>query len=114
VSERPAWLEGLTHKDWMLDGYPIRSERAIERFNQLDWSQAWIDMGPSIAGNLGPYWHVPLPEEETVHRLYPRVLLTKWLPVIRQACEEAAAKAARSSSPEFPDNCLQNTTQEKT
>lgn len=44
-------------------------------------------MRPSIVGNLGSYWHVPLPEEGTVHQLYPKVLESKWLLLIRHACE---------------------------
>lgn len=87
---RPKWLDGLTHKDWMFDGYPIRGDRMIERWNALDWSKAYVDMGPSIAGNLGPYWHVPLvSDDETVHRLYPKFLSGKWIWVIRRAVEEA-------------------------
>ena len=96
------WFEGLTHKDWLFDGCPIRGRIMIARFANLDWSNAWVDLGPSIAGNLGPYWHVPLRETiidgelydlgDTVHRLYPKVLLSKWLPLIRQACDEIARK----------------------
>lgn len=96
------WAEGLSHKDWLFDGSPIKSDVAIARFNNLDWENAWLDMGPSIAGNLGPYWHVPLKETvingevydfgDTVHRLYPKVLDSKWLWVIRQACEETAKR----------------------
>lgn len=89
---QPDWLAGLTHRDFLFDGY--RCSETI--WGRLDWSRAYVDMGPSIAGNLGPYWHVPLPDEnypddpdsETVHRLYPRVLMTRWLPLIRQAIEE--------------------------
>ena len=90
----PAWLDGLTHKDWLWDGRPIRGKVLIGRFNNLDWSKAWMDMGPSIADNLGPYWHVPLPSEGTVHRLYPKVP-GKWMGVIRRAVEEAVAKAVQ-------------------
>jgi hypothetical protein len=90
-----SWLAGLSHKDWLFDGYPIKGERMLERFGRLDLTQARIDFGPSVAGNLGPYWHVPLPEDETVHRLYPKVLETKWLPLIRQACLDYAEWAPR-------------------
>lgn len=96
------WREGLTHKDWLFDGNPIRSAFLIDRFNRLDWSKARIDLGPSIAGNLGPYWHVPMDDGETVHRLYPKVLQTKWLLLIRQACEEYAAKHCKTLS-DFTD-----------
>ena len=91
---KPDWLTGLTHEDWLFDGYAIRSDVMIERFDNLDWSKAWVDMGPSIAGNPGPYWHVPLPSEETVHRLYPKALKSKWLPMIRQAIKEMIEQAA--------------------
>lgn len=94
------WREGLTHKDWLFDGSPIRSEAMIDRFNHLDWSNAWVDMGPSIAGNLGPYWHVPMDDGDTVHRLYPKVLLSKWLMLIREACKDYAGRQVeRAASP---------------
>lgn len=41
----------------------------------LDFGSAWIDPGPSPAGNEGPYLKVPYMPEGTVHRLYP-----KWQP----------------------------------
>lgn len=81
-------MDGLTYRDWLFDGHAIRSEAMIEKWNDLDWSKAWVDMGPSTAGNLGPYWHVPLRSEDTVHRLYPKLLQSKWLLVVRQAVEE--------------------------
>jgi hypothetical protein len=92
--ERPAWLGDTTHKDWLWDGVPIRGV-LIAKFAELDWSRAWVDMGPSIAGNPGPYWHVPYPPEDTVHRLYPKLLMTKWLPIVRQAVDEVAKRARR-------------------
>ena len=101
------WLRGLTHKDWLFDGYPIRGRVALARFKNLDWSKAWIDMGPSVAGNPGPYWHVPLKETvidgeiydlgDTVHRLYPKVLQSKWLGLIQQACKEIAARIPKAA-----------------
>lgn len=89
------WREGLSHKDWLFDGSPIRGERMIDRFNHLDWDKAWVDLGPSIAGNLGPYWHVPLhyEDDDTVHRLYPKVLQSKWALLILHACNESGRKA---------------------
>lgn len=79
----PAWLEGLTHNNFF--------KCSPEMWADLDWSRAYMDMGPSPVGNLGPYWHVPRPSDGTQHRLYPNVLRSKWLLVIRRACEEAAA-----------------------
>jgi len=79
---KATWMEHLSKSDWLFDGHPIRGDMMTERFNDLDWSKAWVDMGPSIAGNIGPYWHVPLVgDDETVHRLYPKLLQTKWLPL---------------------------------
>lgn len=43
---------------------------------QFDWSRCYVDQGPSPAGNPGPYFHVPSrrePNDETWHRVYPRV-----------------------------------------
>lgn len=85
------WRDDLSYKDWLFDGHPIRGERAIARFNALDWSKAWIDLGPSVVGNPGPYWHVPLnwEDDETVHRLYPKLLQSKWAMLVLHACYEA-------------------------
>lgn len=88
------WRDGLTHKDWLFDGHPIRSGDALYRFDHLDWSKAWIDLGPSIAGNPGPYWHVPMDDGDTTHRLYPKVLQSKWAMLILHACYEMQAKKA--------------------
>ena len=92
------WREGLTYKDWLFDGRLIRGVADIAMFNRLDWSKAWVDLGPSVAGNLGPYWHVPMDDGETTHRIYPKVLATKWLLLIRQACEEYAAARVRQET----------------
>jgi hypothetical protein len=99
------WRQDLSHKDWLFDGAPIRGRIMIARFANLDWDKAWIDLGPSIAGNLGPYWHVPLRETvidgvlydcgETVHRLYPKVLQSKWAMLILHACFEMRAKTPK-------------------
>jgi hypothetical protein len=93
------WRDGLSHKDWLFDGHPIRGRVMLARFNNLDWSKAWVDLGPSIAGNPGPYWHVPLKETwidgelyddgDTVHRLYPKVLQSKWAMLILHACYQS-------------------------
>ena len=91
----PYWLEGLTHKDFLFDGTPCNEETWAE----LDWSRAYVDMGPSPAGNVGPYWHVPRPRGDTVHRLYPKVLKSKWLLLIRRAIEEAIEADRRPADP---------------
>lgn len=84
----PPWLYGTTHKDWLFDGRRCTPEE----WEALDWAKAYVDMGPSPAGNLGPYWHVPLGDGDTVHRLYPKLVQTKWLNVARQAAIEHAAR----------------------
>lgn len=91
----PDWLEGLKPSDWLLDGHPIRSSAMIKAFKRLDWSKAWMDLGPSPAGNLGPYWHVPDDDGDATHRLYPKLLGTKWAPLVRHAIEETIEKAQR-------------------
>lgn len=93
-----AWRNGLSHRDWLFDGGRIKGRVMVEMFYNLDWTNAWIDLGPSISGNLGPYWHVPLKETiidgetyadgNTVHRLYPKVLQSKWALLILHACNE--------------------------
>lgn len=94
IATLPDWMEGLDHRDWLFDGHPIRGTEMLCAWGELDWTRAYVDMGPSIAGNLGPYWHVPRPSMETVHRLYPKVLTTKWLGVIREAVAATAAVGA--------------------
>jgi hypothetical protein len=83
------WLEGLTRKDWLLDGSPCSESQ----WKALDWSKAYMDLGPSPAGNLGPYWHVPNTKDECVNRLYPKVLQSKWARLIHQAITEATTRA---------------------
>ena len=41
-------------------------------WKDFDWANAYVDPGPSPAGNVGPYLKVPYPKEDTVHRIYPR------------------------------------------
>ncbi|MBE3065157.1 MAG: hypothetical protein IMZ69_09095 [Spirochaetes bacterium] len=45
-----------------------------EHWHQLNFSRAWVDGGPSPAGNPGPYLHVPIRAGagDTTHRVYPR------------------------------------------
>ena len=87
ISSTPSWLVETGPSDWLFDGLPMRGP-IRERWHHLDWANARLDMGPSPAGNLGPYWHVPLRkvhgrwEGDTIHRLYPK--LGKWLPMIRE------------------------------
>lgn len=82
----PLWLRGTDHKDWLYDGRRCTAEQWAE----LDWSQAYVDFGPSVAGNLGPYWHVTDRDGDCTHRLYPKLLKSKWATVVRQAAIEHA------------------------
>jgi hypothetical protein len=84
----PDWMAGLDHRHWLIDGWKCTEEQ----WAQLDWSKAYVDLGPSPAGNLGPYWHVPHMNKGTVHRLYPK-LKSKWRNVFRQAMIEHARQA---------------------
>ena len=44
---------------------------SVEWWAACDWSKAYLDRGPSPAGDAGPCLHVP--REDCVHRIYPRV-----------------------------------------
>ena len=97
-STLPSWLAGLTHQDWLIDGCPCKAAD----WARLDWSRAWVDLGPSPAGNPGPYWHVPAyykeDDDERVHRLYPKLLKTRWQPVAHRAGVEMAERAQRHAA----------------
>lgn len=97
MTTHPKWMNGLKPTDWMYDGRPIRLPRDQEAWDNLNWSKAYVDLGPSPAGNLGPYWHVPVFDDQdgllgSVHRLYPKILASKWFGLIRQAITESVAK----------------------
>lgn len=87
----PKWLRGTTCKDWLFDG----GRCSPEQWAALDWTKAYVDLGPSPAGNLGPYWHVPHVDGDTVHRLYPKLLKTKWANVAHQAATEARYQSSK-------------------
>lgn len=44
----------------------------VEWWAGCDWSKAYVDPGPSPAGNAGPYLHVPH-SDGAVNRVYPRL-----------------------------------------
>lgn len=60
----------------LFDGGPWT---ALHKAQTWDWDGAWVDDGPSPAGNPGPYLKLPwmAGDDEwfggTVHRIYPRV-----------------------------------------
>jgi len=60
----------VTRTNSLVDGYPPTKEM----WGQLEFERAWVDPGPSPAGNPGPYLKVPRKweGEETVHRVYSR------------------------------------------
>ena len=43
-------------------------------WGRLDFATAWVDPGPSPAGNAGPYLKVPMDDGDSTQRIYPRVL----------------------------------------
>lgn len=79
----------------LLDGSKSQTRRGVAYSNSLvnggsfprklwpdlHFDRAWVDPGPSPAGNSGPYLKVPftmrdeagVPEDEAVYRVYPRV-----------------------------------------
>ena len=60
----------ISRRNSLFDGHPGMPYGC--NWDDLDFENAWVDRGPSPAGNPGPYLKVPLPAEETVHRCYPR------------------------------------------
>ena len=57
------------------DGSPVTQLNRLA-WDNSDWENAYIDPGPSPAGNPGPYLKLPLlvdPWPDTVHRVYPRI-----------------------------------------
>lgn len=62
----------ISAKNSTRDGWPWPKEPRDWTFAAHDWASAYVDAGPSPAGNAGPYLKVPLPTEETVHRVYSR------------------------------------------
>ncbi|ASY68853.1 hypothetical protein [Sinorhizobium fredii] len=66
----------LTPHNTLFDG---RAWSKLTKAQQWDWPKAWVDGGPSPAGNPGPYLKLPWlsgaadPFEHTIHRIYPKV-----------------------------------------
>jgi len=59
----------ITRRNSLVDG---RSS-SQDFWDKLNFDDAYIDNGPSPAGNPGPYLHVSHPMNDTVHRIYPRM-----------------------------------------
>lgn len=72
-------LQPLTRNNTLVNGWCAR-RWPPERFAALKLERAWVDPGPSPAGNAGPYLKAPYvyePDgfteaEGVVFRLYPR------------------------------------------
>ncbi|MEY9098848.1 hypothetical protein ABIA24_001757 [Sinorhizobium fredii] len=66
----------LTPHNTLFDGRPWNKLTKAQEWN---WPEAWVDGGPSPAGNPGPYLKLPWlsgaadPFEHSVHRIYPKV-----------------------------------------
>jgi len=60
-----------TPRNCLVDGYAT----GAKRWSELDIASpdAFVDPGPSPAGNNGPYLKVPARAGDTWHRVYPRV-----------------------------------------
>jgi hypothetical protein len=71
----------VTQRNTLFDGRDARWTNWLHE-SAFKWADAWVDPGPSPAGNPGPYLKLPViglacdpeyPQEETVHRIYPRI-----------------------------------------
>lgn len=84
--ERPLVLDGESVRA-LLDGRKTQHRVPVARLNSyvdghrpslplweaLDLSRAWVDGGPSPAGNPGPYLKAPTFDGDSTHRVYSRV-----------------------------------------
>lgn len=81
VYEHPTLFSGAMVRA-LLDDSKTKTRRVVTDMNtvgnwkpsQCDMTRAWVDPGPSPAGNPGPYLkaHVTANDNEIVDRLYPR------------------------------------------
>lgn len=68
----------VTLQNSLIDGWPVgpRSEffgmHGKDFWGALRFDEAWVDKGPSPAGNPRPYLKAPYPPKRTVNRIYPR------------------------------------------
>jgi len=66
----------VTSKNSLVDGSPPcmkRDPEILGAWHNLDFTDAFVDPGPSPAGNPGPYLRVADAPNESRHRVYPRV-----------------------------------------
>lgn len=60
----------VSPRNSLFDGGPVQKKL----WTLLDWGRAYIDKGPSPAGNPGPYWRVPYTTDDQYWaRIYPRI-----------------------------------------
>ena len=74
----------ISPRNTLFDGGPWPKRR----FDTCDWASAWVDDGPSPAGNSGPYFKVEWPYEDDeilVSRVYPMMQPNDFL-YVREAC----------------------------
>lgn len=76
----------VTAQNSLLDGGPCSKKT----WSELQFDGAWVDNGPSPAGNPGPYLKVPRIAwgDKLVHRIYPRIWAGDRL-YVREAIEDS-------------------------
>lgn len=80
IREARKWMtrRAVTMHNSLIDG---DGKGIRKHWRHLDWRRAFVDPGPSPAGNPGPYWKVPCScmgtaeDLEVWHRIYPRVFV---------------------------------------
>jgi len=85
----------LTAGNSRIDGHKLRTPLGYplkEFWGLLDWESAYVDQGPSPAGNTGQYLHVPFPKEGTVHRIYPDYPREGDVFYVKQALTDSSGK----------------------
>lgn len=59
----------MTYRNSLVDGVYWNKEE----FAMLDFDETYLDPGPSVSGNPGPFLKVQHKEMGTLHRVYPRI-----------------------------------------
>lgn len=80
----------FTRHNSLVDG--ARASSAL--WADLAFNEAWVDKGPSPAGNAGPYLKVPRRSEESVHRVYATIAPGDHLWVRETHCDARNAQTA--------------------
>lgn len=112
----------------LLDGRKTQTRRPIKPSNSLfnggrwtalhkaqtwDWNAAWVDPGPSPAGNSGPYLHLPWQDgpdadtfRDTSHRVYPVIQPGDRLWVKETWAHDAPVPVQYKAGPHVGDDAL--------